>query len=85
MIFISLFLLIFIYKYMLILLIFIEVIVVNIAFFILIYYRRFNLEFYILYYLIFRVCESVLGIGLLVIIVRYYGNDLYFIFNIRKF
>ena len=85
MIIISFFLLIFIYKYILILLILIEIVVVNMVLLIFIYYRKFNLEFYIIYYLIFSVCERVLGIGLLVIIIRYYGNDLYYIFNIRKF
>ena len=44
-----------------------------------------RIEFYLVYYLIFSVCESVLGLELLVIIVRFKGNDLYYIFNFRKF
>lgn len=48
-------------------------------------YGLIELDFYIIYYLVFRVCEGVLGLRLLVIIVRYYGRELYYIFNIRKF
>nr|YP_010276199.1 NADH dehydrogenase subunit 4L [Aphaenogaster japonica]UHY39321.1 NADH dehydrogenase subunit 4L [Aphaenogaster japonica] len=81
----SLFLLIFMYKYMLILLMLIEMVVVNITLLMFMYYSSFNLEFYMIYYLIFSVCESVLGMSLLVMIIRYYGNDLYFMFNISKF
>ena len=44
-----------------------------------------RIEFYLVYYLIFSVCENVLGLELLVIIVRFKGNDLYYIFNFRKF
>lgn len=44
-----------------------------------------ELDFYVIYYLVFRVCESVLGLRLLVMIVRFSGRDLYYIFNIRKF
>jgi len=44
-----------------------------------------GIEFYLIYYLIFSVCERVLGLALLVLIVRFSGNDLYYIFNFRKF
>lgn len=81
----TLLLLIFIYKYILILLILIELLVINITFLIFLIYRKIYLEFYLIYYLVFRVCEGVLGLRMLVIIVRYYGNELYYIFNIRKF
>nr|YP_009905708.1 NADH dehydrogenase subunit 4L [Aphaenogaster famelica]QGW36322.1 NADH dehydrogenase subunit 4L [Aphaenogaster famelica] len=85
MVIMSLFLLIFMYKYMLILLMLIEMVVVNISLLMFMYWSMFNLEFFMIYYLIFSVCESVLGMGLLVMIIRYYGSDLYFMFNISKF
>lgn len=78
-------LLIFLYKYILILLLFIELLVLNISIIIFLIYGIIRLDFYIIYYLVFRVCEGVLGLRLLVVIVRYYGRELYYIFNIRKF
>lgn len=83
--FVSLTLLIFLYKYILILLLFIELLVLNISLIIFLVYRIIRLDFYIIYYLVFSVCERVLGLRLLVIVVRYYGKELYYIFNIRKF
>lgn len=82
---VSFLLLIFLYKYILILLLFIELLVLNISLIIFLIYGIVELDFYIIYYLVFRVCEGVLGLRLLVIIVRYYGRELYYIFNIRKF
>lgn len=70
---------------MLVLLILIELVVMNISLVIFIILRIIKIEFYLIYYLVFRVCERSLGLGLLVIIVRYYGRDLYYIFNISKF
>jgi len=40
-----------------------------------------SIEFYLIYYIIFRI----LGFGLLVIVIRFRGNDLYYMFNFRKF
>lgn len=59
--------------------------VINVSLLIFLVYRMYKLEFYLIYYLVFRVCEGVLGLRLLVMIVRFYGRDLYYIFNIRKF
>lgn len=81
----SFIILIFLYKYILILLLFIELIVLNISMILFLIYGMVGLEFYIIYYLVFRVCEGVLGLRLLVVIVRYYGRELYYIFNISKF
>lgn len=81
----SFMLLIFLYKYILILLLFIELLVLNISLIIFLIFGIIRLDFYIIYYLVFSVCERVLGLRLLVIIVRYYGRELYYIFNIRKF
>lgn len=74
------------YKYLLILLMLVELVVVNIVLIILL--RGGGIvctEFIVIYYLVFRVCEGVLGLRLLVIVVRFSGRDLYYIFNIRKF
>lgn len=43
------------------------------------------IEFFIVYFLVFSVCEGVVGLGLLVLIVRFRGNDFYYMFNMRKF
>ena len=62
-----------------------ELLVINISIIIYIIIVEVRIEFYLVYYLIFSVCERVLGLGLLVIIVWFRGNDLYYIFNFRKF
>jgi len=80
---ISVILLVLIYKHILIILM--ELLVINISIIIYIIIVEVRIEFYLVYYLIFSVCERVLGLGLLVIIVRFRGNDLYYIFNFRKF
>lgn len=63
----------------------IELIILNISIILFMIFRIVNIEFYLIYYLVFRVCERVLGLRLLVIIIRYVGNDLYYLFNLRKF
>lgn len=70
---------------MLVVLIIVELIVLNLSIIIFLVFRLNNLEIYIVYYLVFRVSEGVLGLTLLVLIVRFYGNELYYIFNISKF
>lgn len=67
------------------LLIVIEILVIRISLILFFILRFVNKEYYLLYYLVFRVCERVLGLGLLVIIVRYYGSEIYYIINISKF
>ena len=83
--FVSFISLIFLYKYILILLLFLELLVLNISLIIFLIYGIIRLDFYIIYYLVFSVCEGVLGLRLLVVIVRYYVSELYYIFNIMKF
>lgn len=73
------------YKYILIMLIYLEIIVLNISVLIFMLFRIIKIEFYIIYYLVFRVCESVLGITLLVLVVRFRGSEFYRSFNLRKF
>jgi len=61
-----------------------ELLVINISIIIYIIIVEVGIEFYLVYYLIFSVCERVLRLGLLVIIVRFRDNDLYYIFNFKK-
>lgn len=70
---------------MLILLTLIEFMVIRISLIIYLCLRIIGIEIYLIYYLVFRVCEGVLGLSLLVLVARFYGRDLYYIFNIRKF
>lgn len=62
-----------------------EILVIIISLIIFLIIRMLSMEFYIIYYLVFSVCERVLGLSLLIIIVRYHGNELYYSFNIIKF
>jgi len=81
----SLLLVIITYKYILVVLIVLELLVLNIVVIIFFIFRFYNMRFLIVYYLVFRVCERVLGITLLVIVVRFSGNELYYSFNLSKF
>nr|ASY95863.1 NADH dehydrogenase subunit 4L [Atta colombica] len=82
---ISMMLLMLMYKHMLIMLMMMELLVINMSMIIYIMMVEVGMEFYLVYYLIFSVCESVLGLSLLVMIVRFSGNDLYYMFNFSKF
>lgn len=77
--------LIFIYKFILVVLIIFEIIILNLSIIMYLIYRILNLELFIVYYLVFMVCERTLGLSLLVLIVRYHGNELYYMFNFSKF
>nr|AWN56354.1 NADH dehydrogenase subunit 4L [Pheidole oxyops] len=70
---------------MLLMLLLLELMVLNISMIMFLVFSMMKLDFYMIYYLVFGVCEGVLGLGLLVMIVRYYGSDLYYMFNISKF
>nr|ASY95850.1 NADH dehydrogenase subunit 4L [Atta opaciceps] len=82
---ISMMLLMLMYKHMLIMLMMMELLVINMSMIIYMMMGEWGMEFYLIYYLIFSVCESVLGLALLVMIVRFSGNDLYYMFNFSKF
>jgi hypothetical protein len=62
-----------------------ELVVVNVSLIIFLFFSLYKIEFYLVYYLIFGVCERVLGLGLLVQVIRFYGRDLYYRLNIGKF
>lgn len=74
-----------VFKYILVILIVIELVIVRISVLLLIRGRIFNLKIYIIYYLIFRVCERVLGLIILVLVIRFYGNENYYLVNLFKF
>lgn len=78
-------LIILVFKYILIILIVIELVIVRISVLLFIRGRILNLRIYIVYYLIFRVCERVLGLIILVLIIRFFGNENYYLVNLFKF
>nr|ATJ03028.1 NADH dehydrogenase subunit 4L [Atta texana] len=82
---ISMMLLMLMYKHMLIMLMMMELLVINMSMIMYIMMMEIGMEFYLIYYLIFSVCESVLGLSLMVMVVRFKGNDLYYMFNFSKF
>nr|AUT77309.1 NADH dehydrogenase subunit 4L [Polyrhachis dives] len=78
-------LMIFTYKFMLVVLMMIELVILNISMVMFLVFSLMNLELFTIYYLIFLVCESTLGLSLLVVIVRFSGNELFYTFNLMKF
>lgn len=60
-------------------------VIVRISVILFIRIRVINLEIYIIYYLIFRVCERVLGLIILVLVIRFYGNEFYYSLNLFKY
>lgn len=73
----SLFLFLVIYKYFLVVLIIIELVISNLSILMFWSLRPRGMGGVLLYYLVFRVCESVIGLGILVLLIRYYGGDYY--------
>lgn len=63
----------------------IELVIVRISIILFIRISIFNLEIYIIYYLIFSVCERVLGLIILILVIRFYGNEFYYSINLFKF
>lgn len=76
---------IFIYKFILVLLMIIELVILIVSIILYLNFSQIIIEFFVIYYLIFSVCEGVLGLSLLVLIIRFHGNELYYLFNIMKF
>lgn len=74
---------IFNWKYLLIILLSLEYIVLSLFLFIFIYLIINNIEIYFLIiFLVFRVCEGALGLSILVSIIRTHGNNYFQSFNI---
>lgn len=84
-VFFSLLLLTLAFKYFLLVLVLVEVVVMRIGVLFYYIYRWIGLDSIIIYYLVFRVCERVMGLAILVLIIRYSGGDHYFLFNLSKF
>lgn len=70
---------------MLVVLIILEFIVLNVIILIFLIYGIVNLDFYVIYYIVFVLCERVLGLVMLILIVRYWGNDYYYFFDVMKY
>lgn len=69
-------------KHLLITLLRLEFIVLSLYFFIFIYLNINNIEIYFLIiFLVFRVCEGALGLAILVSIIRTHGNNYFQSFN----
>lgn len=73
------------YKYFLIILIILELVVLNLRGFLFYVVGFLNLEALFIYFLVFRVCERVVGLMILVLVIRFRGNDYYKFFSILKF
>ncbi len=73
---------IFSYKHLLNMLLRLEFIVLCLFIFIFFYLSIFSFEQYFrIFFLVFRVCEGVLGLSILVSIIRSHGNDYFFSFS----
>lgn len=71
------------YKYLLITLLSLEFIILSLYFFILVVFSGGSYDLYLLIrFLVFRVCEGVLGLSILVSIIRRFGNDYFQRFNL---
>jgi len=63
-----------------------KLIIINISMLIYIILEgRMRLGVVFIYYLVFRVCERVIGLIILVLVIRYYGDDYYRLFKLNKF
>nr|YP_010586429.1 NADH dehydrogenase subunit 4L [Oecetis caucula]UZZ44217.1 NADH dehydrogenase subunit 4L [Oecetis caucula] len=69
-------------KYLLVMLMILEFMMLNIFFFLNLYLNLLSLDFFfIMVFLIVVVCESVLGVSIMINMLRMYGNDYFYIFN----
>lgn len=73
------------YNYFLLLLIIMELVVINVSVYIYFNYGINMREVLFVYYLVFRVCERVVGLVILVVIIRYHGGDYCRSFRLVKF
>lgn len=72
-------------KHLLSILLSLEYIVLSLFFLLFIYLNILRYQsFFILIFLVFRVCEGVLGLSILVSIIRTHGNDYFQRFNILQ-
>jgi len=80
--FMGVFSFIFSYKHLLNILLSLEFIVLSLFIFLFFYLNLFNYEQYFrIFFLVFSVCEGVLGLSILVSIIRSHGNDYFLNFS----
>lgn len=71
------------YKHFLVILLRLEVVVISVFLLIFFFCRSFSLEVFLsIIYLALSVCEGALGLSLLVLIIRTYGRDSLFTFDL---
>nr|QEL51240.1 NADH dehydrogenase subunit 4L [Pterostichus oblongopunctatus] len=69
-------------KHLLLMLLSLEFIILSLYMLMFIYLSMFNYEYYFnMFFLTFCVCESVLGLSILVSLIRTHGNDFFFSMN----
>nr|YP_002265610.1 NADH dehydrogenase subunit 4L [Trachypachus holmbergi]ACF35143.1 NADH dehydrogenase subunit 4L [Trachypachus holmbergi] len=69
-------------KHLLLMLLSLEFIILSLYILMFIYLSMFDFEYYFsMLYLVFCVCESVLGLSILVSLIRTHGNDFFFSMN----
>nr|YP_010946787.1 NADH dehydrogenase subunit 4L [Pseudoglomeris planiuscula]WGO57544.1 NADH dehydrogenase subunit 4L [Pseudoglomeris planiuscula] len=72
-------------KYLLMMLLSLEFIVLVLYFFLFSYLMLYNFElFFSMIFLTFSVCEGVLGLSILVSMIRSYGKDYFFVYNLLQ-
>nr|AFU50247.1 NADH dehydrogenase subunit 4L [Vesperus conicicollis]ALO76083.1 NADH deshydrogenase subunit 4L [Elminae sp. GENSP01] len=70
-------------KHLLLMLLSLEFIILSLYFYLFIYLSLFNYEYYFgMVFLTMSVCESALGLSILVSMIRTYGNDYFQTFNV---
>nr|YP_010043011.1 NADH dehydrogenase subunit 4L [Dineutus mellyi]QPC56771.1 NADH dehydrogenase subunit 4L [Dineutus mellyi] len=70
-------------KHLLLMLLSMEFIILSLYILMFFYLSMFNFEYYFsMFFLVFCVCESVLGLSLLVSLIRTHGNDFFFSMNL---
>nr|YP_010554759.1 NADH dehydrogenase subunit 4L [Macrostemum radiatum]UYO79405.1 NADH dehydrogenase subunit 4L [Macrostemum radiatum] len=73
------------FKHLLNLLMIVEFMMMNILLFMMVYLMKMESEFFFFFlFMIMMVCEGVLGLVILILMVRSYGNDYFFSLNLLK-
>nr|YP_010547175.1 NADH dehydrogenase subunit 4L [Abia berezowskii]UYK52062.1 NADH dehydrogenase subunit 4L [Abia berezowskii] len=69
--------------HLLMILLSLELIIITLYFLLIIYLNLFNMELYFsMFFLVFSVCEGVLGLSILVLMIRFNGNDYFQALNL---
>nr|UFZ13394.1 NADH dehydrogenase subunit 4L [Madachauliodes sp.] len=72
-------------KHLLLMLLSLEFLVISLFMLLMMYLLMYNYEFFFLMvFLVFSVCEGVLGLSILVSMIRTHGNDFFSTFNILQ-